>query len=229
MDSYYEQNNKPPSHYEYVTGMDTSNSHWLKQRAFDAMHQLEGWCTDQKAAILIDLVLMKSPETIVEIGVFGGKSLVPMAFALKEIGKGKIYGIDPWSAEASTEGMDGVNYEWWHNLDHDGIFIGLMRKIFQFNLISYIDLIRSTSANAPLIPNIDILHIDGNHSERASYIDVTKWVPLVNSGGLIIFDDINWTSSSHDTNSSAVAWLNKNCIKFAEFRDNSIWAIWIKP
>lgn len=213
----------PPSYFEY--NIEIPSSEPVKRKAFDAMNQLEGWCTQQKASILIDLVMWKKPEKIVEIGVFGGKSLIPMAFALKECGnKGKIYGIDPWDSKASAEGMDGVNYEWWSKLDHESIFLGLIAKTALFDLFDHVEYIRSRSENAPLFSDIDILHVDGNHGEAASYLDVTKYGPRVKKGGLIIFDDINWATAE-----KAVDWLNKNCIPFAKFHDMCIWGIWVKP
>jgi len=61
-----------------------------------------------------------------------------------------------------------------------------------------------------------------------SYLDVTKWVPLVKSGGWIIFDDITWYENGQFTNARAVDWLNAHCKKFAEFQDNCVWGIWVK-
>ncbi len=156
----------------------------LKRQAFQIMDELEGWCTYQKASILIDFVLMARPQIIVEIGVFGGKSFVPMALALREIGAGVAYGIDPWSSGESVQGMEGPNKEYWSNVDHDAILRGLQEKIKKHGLENQIQLIRSTSIDAPSIFNIDILHIDGNHSDETSFIDVTKWVPLVRRGGV---------------------------------------------
>ena len=79
-----------------------------------------------------------------------------------------------------------------------------------------------------MIP-IDILHIDGNHSEQASYLDVTKWVPLVRSGGWIFFDDMTWFENGVFTTARAVEWLNANCYKLAECTDVCTWGVWIKP
>ncbi len=125
--------------------------------------------------------------------------------------------------------MNDVNRNWWSLLDHDNILRGLVQKIRQFDLSNYIELIRTTSEDAPLINGIDILHIDGNHSEETSYFDVTKWVPLVKSGGLIIFDDMNWYENGMYTTQRSVDWLDEHCTKFAEFTDSCTWGIWIKP
>lgn len=226
MDLYDHQSHQPASHYESVVLTNDTSSliQHVKQNAFGYMDQLEGWCTKNKASVLIDLVFMLKPTTIVEIGVWGGKSLVPMAYALKASQNGKVFGIDPWDSFASADGMDGVNYDWWSSVDHEKILRGLQAKITEFALEEQVVLIKATSEQAPIIPNIDILHIDGNHSEKASCLDVKKWVPLVRKGGLIIFDDITW-----GTNASAVSWLDENCIQLATFHETNDWGIWIKP
>lgn len=225
MDIYALQDLQPESHYENIVLKKDSHSfiQQVKYIAFSYMEQLEGWCTKNKASILIDLVFMTRPDTIVEIGVWGGKSLVPMAYSLKALRNGRIYGVDPWNSVESADGMEGVNYDWWRSVDHEKILQGLQIKITEFGLQEQIELIRSTSEEAPVIPNIDMLHIDGNHSEKASNLDVRKWVPLVRTGGIIIFDDVTW-----GTNASAVQWLDENCIKLAEFHEDNDWAIWIK-
>ena len=59
---------------------------------------------------------------VVEIGVWGGKSLVPMANALRANGSGKIYGIDPWdNQESIKEIMNEANLEFWNRADHSSI------------------------------------------------------------------------------------------------------------
>lgn len=215
----------PISHYEYQLEKNQIRDLLdLRERAYAAMAQMEGWCSNKKACLLMDLILAIRPEIIVEIGVFGGKSVVPMAYALQYNRKGKIYGIDPWSSACSAEGMDGVNFEWWSAVEHEKIYQRLQHQIDEFDLRDQIELIRATSEACPPIPNIDILHIDGNHSEKASYLDVTKWVPLVRSGGIIIFDDVNW-----ETTRAATEWLHESCIYVGEVMGDNIWGIWLKP
>ncbi len=226
MDLYDQPCQKPPSQYEIVVLKKETPAvnQYAKSQVFSYMDKLEGWCSTSKASVLMDLVFMLKPETVVEIGVWGGKSLVPMAYALKVNEKGKAYGIDPWSNFESSEGMDGVNFNWWMSVDHELIMRGLQKRVLEFSLQDQIQLIQASSELAQPIPNIDILHIDGNHSEKASYTDVTKWVPLVKKGGVVIFDDMTW-----GTNGKAVEWLDENCIKFAQFAEDSDWGIWVKP
>lgn len=212
----------------------------LKVRVKHAMEPVTGWCTADKWNMLIDLIYMKNnladrPLNIVEIGVWGGKSLLPMAFALKEIGRGKISGIDPWTADASKQGQTGDNLEWWGKAPHEKVFQDLNAHINQHGLAAHVDLIRNTSADASAIPNIDILHIDGNHSAEVSLADVKKWVPHVKSGGVIAFDDITWILG-HKVADNAVAYLNQHCIQFNIYKQygpngelSNVWGIWIKP
>lgn len=220
---------RPPSHYESVITDWQESAKPVKLEAFDYMKFLTGWCSQSKASILIDIVLKARPDKIVEIGVWGGKSLIPMACALRTNGKGKIYGIDPWDSNASIEWVkEEVSRDWWGQQDHEKILQDLIDKISLFNLEDYIDLIRTSSETADPIQDIDILHIDGNHSEETSYLDVTKWVPLVKSGGWIILDDMTWTEKGINTTGKAAAWLDEHCNKIAELKDQCVWGIWVK-
>ncbi len=227
---------QPASHFEYVVNtkeapvIKGAEAIRVKEQALALMGQMMGWCSEAKGAVLVDLILKNRPSVVVEIGVWGGKSVVPMAYALKVNGKGKIYGIDPWSSYESIQGiMNEDNKHFWQWADHKIVMDGLIEKIDQFDLNDQVELIRDTSEGAAPIYEIDILHVDGNHSDEPSYLDVTKWVPLVKSGGMIIFDDMTWYENNVFTTSRAVKWLDEHCIKFAEFSDTCVWGIWIKP
>lgn len=196
----------------------------IKQTAFQAMDQLQGWCSKEKASTLMDLVMMTRPKTVVEIGVFGGKSLIPIGYALWKNGTGKVYGIDSWDANESVRGMDESNATWWASVDHEAIRLDLESKIQLFNLKQHVKLIQATSKNTAPILDIDLLHIDGNHSEESTLFDVNKWVPLVKKGGVVLFNDMNWASCE-----MAVQWLDEHCIRLAETSEGSTCGIWVKP
>lgn len=230
----FADHHQPESYFEYVANQnfikeDNGSSKAVKQKALKAMKELEGWCSDHKASFLIDLILAMKPQTVVEVGVFGGKSLIPMAYALCANKNGIIFGIDPWSNVHSKQGLDEVDRNWWNSLNHRSILDGLLDKIKQFGLQDQIALILATSKDTPPIYDIDLLHIDGNHSEGASYLDVTKWVPLVRSGGIIVLSDVNWAVGGKISQQKAIDWLDENCKKQAQFRQTSEWSVWIKP
>lgn len=226
-DVTYEQ---PESRYEYVVDKRHSTiGH--KTEVFACMDQVHGWCSHQKASILVDIIAAAGARTIVEIGVWGGKSLLPMAYTLKKRPEnGKIYGIDPWDNVASIEGATHEhNIAYWSVVDHEGVLRQLEKVIHDWGLEEQVELIRASSADAPIIENIDVLHIDGNHSEVTSYIDVTKWVPLVRKGGWIIFDDMNWFENGVTTTKRAIDYLNEHCHQIAEINESCQWGIWYKP
>jgi predicted O-methyltransferase YrrM len=219
-------NTQPNSYYEAI-GHSTVQQ--VQKRAIALMKQCDGWCSEQKGAFLVSLVLDAKPQIIVEIGVYGGKSLVPMACALKANQRGVIYGIDPWDCMESVKGLQQVEHvDFWKHLDHQKILQRLIGNIRKLSLESQIVLIQNTSENASPIYDIDLLHIDGNHSEAASYLDVTKWVPLVKKGGYIILDDMTWCDNGAFTTARTCEWLDAHCTKVTEFTDTCKWGVWVK-
>ncbi len=162
---------------------------------------MEGWCTQEKAMELAALVLQTKPVCIVELGVFGGRSLLPQVLALRENGSGMAFGIDTWNAEISIENFDGTNPDdarqiaWWGQVDMHEIYRGCARMIEALKLDDFVALIRGRSeliADRFALESIDVLHIDGDHQESSSCRDVVLWLPRVRPGGWIWFDDTNW-------------------------------------
>ena len=75
---------------------------------------LPGWCTPEKAQRLFDLVIESNSQITCELGVFGGRSFIPLALAHKQKGTGFALGIDAWKKEASLEGTNSLeNNEYW--------------------------------------------------------------------------------------------------------------------
>lgn len=167
---------------------------------------LPGWCTTEKALHLAELVMScpTYPALFVELGVFGGRSFVPMVLALKEfVPTGFALGIDPWSVSAAIEGMDPhdaddqKHVKYWSSVPLAAVQRRCSDVMEAHDLWGHAALIQARAEHiAPLITRpIDLLHIDGNHTPLASCRDVTLWAPLVRPGGLIVFDDINWPST----------------------------------
>ncbi len=198
----------------------------FEQKILDAIAPLEGWCWKAKALAMAELVLdlesINMPSTIVEIGVFGGKSLIPQAIASQRLTfTCTIYGIDPWKKECALEAStDAANNEWWEKVDMDAILAGCSKAIWNNGLDNQCCLIRSRSDLAACLfrtGEIDILHIDGNHSEEISTRDVNRWLPLVAPGGHIWFDDFLWPSTE-----KAVAILEESCTRVLELVEPEI-------
>lgn len=153
---------------------------------------MHGWCSLEKANEMAKLIVETKPDVVVEIGVWGGRSLMPQAFACQHIRHGKVHGIDPWSAEAALKDVqEKANLDWWAKVDYEEMYKYTLRQIIEHDATSVCNLFRTTSEKASfLFDHVDILHIDGNHSEAVSTQDVFLWLPKVKSGGYVWLDDI---------------------------------------
>lgn len=151
----------------------------------------DGWCTEIKACVLASIVIARRPKDITEIGVFGGRSLIPMAMTLKQRAiPGKITGIDPYSAEESAKDQIGENAHWWGTLNHAAIKERFLGNVKRFALEPYVTFIEKPSDDVQPMP-CDLLHLDGNHSDQALR-DAERFGPMVRSGGIAVLDDIRW-------------------------------------
>jgi predicted O-methyltransferase YrrM len=160
--------------------------------------KMEGWCVCDKALAMAQLILDTKPKIVVELGVFGGRSMLPQALALRETGQGRIYGVDPMEVGPAIEGEIGeANAQWWlKDCPLNVIHEGAMQALWKENLEPWFIYIRSTAEHAAhLFKDIDILHFDQNHSELSSMRDIQIYYPLVRPGGYIWFDDTNWTTT----------------------------------
>lgn len=171
----------------------------LRQQIINAITPLQGWCGAEKAIAMAELILEKEPMNVVEIGVFGGRSLIAQALALKQNKKGVIYGIDSWRTVDTIEGnISDADKQWWtKNVDLHGIHAGCMNAVWTADIDKHCIIIRASSQHVPrLFPGgIDILHIDGCHSEQASVRDVQHYLPQMNFGGYVWFDDASWPTT----------------------------------
>ena len=176
---------------------------------------IPGWCSEAKAERLIRTILDHDLRSCVEIGVFGGSSFIPQALALRELGAGKIVGIDPWESNAALENMiDPANAEWWSKVDLTEIYRGCLQLIRTMNLDPYCELIpaKAEDVHDRFGPgSIDLLHIDGNHSELTSTADAERYLPKVRTRGFIFFDDVSWRENGTITTHKAVEFLKTYC------------------
>src|SRR5262245_10441888 len=102
----------------------------LKQHCWSVISKLDGWCEEEKANKLIDLVMHHKPDIIVESGIFGGRSIIAMAMAVRAIEHGRVYGIDPWEVAAAIEGESEKNVEWWSNsVPLEQIYVNFMQNV----------------------------------------------------------------------------------------------------
>lgn len=169
--------------------------------------KLDGWCELPKAITLFNLVLASRPLVVVEVGVFGGRSAIPMMMGCKHNQRGIVHCVDPWSPDASREGqVADVDINWWGNLNHEIVYQKFVSYVDKLGLKEWCDVHRMKSSEFNPPNRIDIFHCDGNHGPDA-VADTIKYASLVDSGGYVILDDCNWTGG-YVTKSAA--WLKEN-------------------
>lgn len=150
-----------------------------------------GWCSYEKAHALSAACFALRPETVVEIGVYAGRSLFPMALALQQIGRGRVIGIDPYDAAASAAGEVDANKMWWAGLDHSVIERDFLDCVDAMELREFVTLVKQRSDDVPPPENVGLLHVDGSHTEQAIR-DVRRFAHNVILGGVVCLDDILW-------------------------------------
>lgn len=191
-----------------------------------------GFCSPQKFQAMYDLVRQVKPGVLVEIGVFGGRSLLAFASGCRANQYGRTWGIDPYAAAESLVGYEGgdavaagappiMDLKYWGALDYDSVHAGCLRAIEQLGLADYCRVLRETSRSAAArFSEIDVMHIDGNHTEAAALGDVQLYAPKVRSGGYIFFDDVDWESTH-----KALDLLQET---FSEVTNNGSYALYRK-
>ena len=199
----------------------------LQQEILNATENLDGWCEPGKQLTLAHLVLALRPSVIVEIGVWGGKSLIPMAMAALKIPNTimlpRIVAIDPWSAEESVKGQENANKDWWGNqAQHDLVHGRFITAITRLGIKGFIQVERTSSDRVAIIRNIGLLHVDGNHGSQALK-DVMKFAPSVAEGGVCVLDDLNWEGGAVG---NAAEWLKSN--RFIELHPLGTGAVYQK-
>jgi hypothetical protein len=153
---------------------------------------LWGWCPPEKAEIIADL-LKDIPDPIcVEIGVFGGRSAIPVLYSLGN--HGQFYAIDPWTNEEASRGYAPRDAEYWSNIPinrYEEVFRRALREIgkeYQVNILKC-----TSDAAISLIPpkvDFDYLHIDGQHTQSQLISDINNYATRVKVGGICILDDV---------------------------------------
>ncbi len=176
------------------TTQDVEN---LKGQIAYILYGITGWCSENKAMEFVDLVLETKPKVYVEIGVYEGASFFPAAMALKFLGSGIAYAVDPWDTYECIRYYDKIQDEaqwrWWASIDLDKAYGHFLRLLNTYHLEGCSRVLRKTSVEAAAeIGEIDILHLDGDHSETMSLKDVQVYLPKVKSGGYIWLNDALW-------------------------------------
>ncbi len=131
-----------------------------------------------------------------EVGVFGGRSLIPVALALRDCDGGFVTGLDPYTTAANIDGWGpGDVRAWVESVPFDAIRQRCEDLIDRLGLRRWCGILRTEAAMAAhQFGPVDLVHVDGNHAEESAVRDVRTWIPKLTTGGLLVLDDIDWES-----------------------------------
>jgi hypothetical protein len=159
-------------------------------------------CSLSKACAMACLVADLELRVSVDIGVYRGRSLFPLALAHKNSG-GKAYGVDPWEASESRhfdrpdlqEELDRFSRE----TDFESLYSSTEALRSKLGLEQHCELLRFRSDVAICYfedndISFDLVHIDGNHDTAIVMSDLGLYAPRLRKGGFLVMDDISWDS-----------------------------------
>jgi len=156
-----------------------------------------------KTFLMSWLIQNQNLKSYIEIGVYKGKSLFPVAYSIYK-NNGKSYGIDPYTLDNAKEAnveenlknkiddfLEKTDFETLYRdvlVYREGCGYGENIKIIRKPSYDAIDYFINNSINAGMI------HIDGNHDIKSVNSDYIKYYNILEEGGFFVFDDINWDS-----------------------------------
>lgn len=128
-----------------------------------------------------DLVAILKPAILVELGVDRGESYFAFCQAALEHKTGThCFGIDTWRGDQHAGGYDETTFA--QVSEHNGrnyeSFSTLLRSSFDQAVARF-------DANT-----IDVLHLDGLHTEAAVRHDLDSWLPKLRPGGILLLHDV---------------------------------------
>jgi hypothetical protein len=154
-----------------------------------------------KVLTLADFIVGNGLRTIVEIGVYRGRLLLPLGSLLTSLGDGIAIGIDPYSETAAMQndahGRETDLVAFPATVDWDGLHDHVTAEIVRWGIAAHTRLERARShdvASGFDPGSIDLLHVDGNHDAAAVARDLGDYLPAVRPGGFVVLDDISWQS-----------------------------------
>ena len=128
-----------------------------------------------------DLVAQLQPRTLVELGTDRGESYFAFCQSVLENKTGtQCFAIDHWRGDAHAGSYDETTFKdvTAHNRSHYAHFSTLIRSTFDEALDRFAQ------------ESIDLLHIDGHHTEEAVRHDLEAWLPKLRPGGILLLHDI---------------------------------------
>jgi hypothetical protein len=153
-----------------------------------------GWYDEAYRSLHVEIVNSAPPgSTLVELGVFAGKSLLGLGGLAKQAGKGlRVVGVDTFQGSEEhkvVRDADGAV----QGVDHGGVLAGeAVHNLWAAGLLGTVTLLVGDSAAAAHFfadQSVWSVFIDADHSEHAVLRDVLAWQGKVANAGWLAGHD----------------------------------------
>lgn len=143
---------------------------------------LHGWCSPSKAFRLFQLVRDRQIKNSLEIGVYGGRSIIPMAIAHAKYG-------------GHALGIDGFNHPNYHDAaGWEPIYEGTVKVLKEYSACTLKRINREEYLATNPSEKFGLIHVDGDHSTEKALEDLVTLVPLLEPDGILVIDDTDWST-----------------------------------
>lgn len=176
----------------------------VREKIKSDLPSIEGWCHVEKSLYMVDLIEKNNLNSYIELGVYCGRSLFPVALTMKHLHQNPlVIGVDSWNLTNTLQGTpdpqrDVHRDSWWSRLDHNGLYLYTINLMKKYGLDRTVQLYRTSSLDYVQFvdpQSIGMLHQDGNHSTEISLNEVNAYYDKVKIGGFWVFDDTDWSST----------------------------------
>lgn len=167
---------------------------------YGAWTQIPGWLDPTDAHLLYSLAHHgPGAGAIVEIGSAWGKSTVFLARGSKDAKRERVYAIDPHTGDSRLlagiahrpAGLDAPEYRLSAESAEYSTLPGFQHTLRRFEVDDWVIPVVATSVEATAVETgpVRLLYIDGLHTYAGVKQDIEYWVPRLQPGGVVVFDD----------------------------------------
>jgi hypothetical protein len=159
---------------------------WFVRSKISPYKDIEGWLTEREAMGLYHFASLLPPgSTVVEIGSWKGKSTYCLARGLRH---GRIEAIDPFDASGEPGSCEIYQKE----KGQEPLIDQFRNKMGGLKVLDKIRIRHGSSRQfVGQSGAIDLLFIDGDHSQEACLFDFENYSPALRTGGYLAFHDFD--------------------------------------
>ena len=157
-------------------------------------YSLYGWFAQNTKKWYSDRVSPIKNGIVVEIGVYGGASLLSIVDICKE-NKNHLYGIDPWELIKFHNDKKSSPLLLKKKQNELKSRRCNLEKIIEELKYDHVSLIKDFSVNAARTfedESVDLVFIDGSHGYESVKADLENWFPKIKKNGILGGDDWGW-------------------------------------